>query len=694
MNILSAVRRRWMLEGIVFRVLLSLAVSLALWLLLGRLGYRSPLYGIVLFGIFALAALMLFPSWKITLVDTARALDRWLPELEESSHLLLRPENDLGALEKLQAARIEGRLDKAHLPHPFRKRLIISIGLVAAAAALWAFIGGDRSVVQPLVTPRTIQATAKASAALQAIHIRVTPPAYTGRPVRSQQDPNIQVEEGALVNWEIRTNKAVDTLQFILSDSARIPLQPAGAERTLWRWSTVATHSGFYQLRLGKELSDLYRIEVIRDESPRIIVRNPKPYTIVDIGEPRKIPLIARVQDDYGIRDASVVATIATGSGEAVKFKEQVLPFSTVFTGNVSAYDLQQTLNLDALGIHPGDELYFYCKAKDNHGAESRSDMYIISLPDTARLMSLDGLTMGMNIKPELFRSQRQIIIETEQLLHDKDSLSVQAFNDKSDDLGVDQKLLRLRYGKFLGEEAEEGEAGEGFSKAGDSPADFGNAGKVLDAFTDKHDNAEDATYFEPAIKQQLKATLTEMWDAELRLRTLKPQEALPYEYKALRLLKDLQQKSRAYVAKTGVKLTPLDTAKRLKGSLEGIGQPVTQVSRTQEPSTEDRLRMVLSILDRGEASGPALGILQEAARQLGRQAADHPAEYLAGYQALKRILVGTAKDRPVLALSDARLAQQAIRKMVSVPEANPSAPKAPADAGLSQLYFNMMKKQ
>ncbi|HVV03381.1 MAG TPA: hypothetical protein VHC96_04125, partial [Puia sp.] len=120
MKILSSVRRRWMLEGIVFRVLLSLAVSMALWFLLDRLGYGSPLYGIVLFGILTLAALMLFSSWRVTLADTARALDRWLPELEESSHLLLRRENDLGALERLQATRIEGRLDKARLPHPFR----------------------------------------------------------------------------------------------------------------------------------------------------------------------------------------------------------------------------------------------------------------------------------------------------------------------------------------------------------------------------------------------------------------------------------------------------------------------------------------------------------------------------------------------------------------------------------------------
>lgn len=679
-----------MLEGIVFCVLLSLAVSLALWLLLSRWGYGSPLYGILLFGMLMLAALMLFRSWRITLADTARALDRWLPELEESSHLLLRPEHELGALEKLQVVRIEGRLGQARLPHPFRKRLIIGSCLAVMAIGLWAFIGGVRSAAAPVEVISMHRETPKTLPAIQAVQVRVTPPAYTGRPVRSQQDLDIQVEEGALITWEIQTNIALDSVQFILSDSAHIPLHAAGAERKVWRWSTIAAHSGFYQLQMGQELSDLYKIEVIRDEAPRIVIRTPKLYTVVDIGESRKIPLTANVQDDYGVRDATIVATIATGSGEAVKFKEQTLPFNTVFTGNVPAYDLHQTLNLDALGVHPGDELYFYCKAKDNHGAESRSDMYIISLPDTAKLMSLEGLTLGVNIRPELFRSQRQIIIETEQLLHNKDSVSVQAFNDKSNDLGVDQKLLRLRYGKFLGEEAEEGGAGESFKKAGDSPADFGNAGKVLDAFTDKHDNAEDATYFEPAIKQQLKATLNEMWNAELRLRTFKPQEALPYEYKALRLLKDLQQKSRAYVAKTGVKLTPLDPAKRLKGILDGIGQPVMQTGKTQEFSTEDKLRKALSVLEviHGSIPAPFLEILREAERQLGRQAAEHPAEYLTGFQALKRILAGTSTP------TDTRLAQQALRKLVPMPESNPSAPNTPADAGLSELYFNKVKKQ
>ena len=99
---------------------------------------------------------------------------------------------------------------------------------------------------------------------------------------------------------------------------------------------------------------------------------------------------------------------------------------------------------------------YIYTlNATDNNNQQTQSDTYIISIADTADLMSFDGIINSVNLKPEYFRSQRQIIIETEQLLKDKPSITQDAFNNKSNDLGIDQKLLRLRYGKFLGEEFE-----------------------------------------------------------------------------------------------------------------------------------------------------------------------------------------------------------------------------------------------
>src|SRR5207248_2718954 len=126
--------------------------------------------------------------------------------------------------------------------------------------------------------------------------------------------------------------------------------------------------------------------------------------------------------------------------------------------------------------------------------------------------------------------------------------------------------------GKFLGEETAtnigdtriEGDDHDHDheQEAATNAKDFNNAEKIIDQFSHRHDIAEDASFFDPGTKRQLKATLTEMWEAELRLRTYKPQEALPYEYKALRLLKDLQQKSRAYVAKTSVKTPPLKPEK------------------------------------------------------------------------------------------------------------------------------------
>ena len=67
---------------------------------------------------------------------------------------------------------------------------------------------------------------------------------------------------------------------------------------------------------------------------------------------------------------------------------------------------------------------------------------------------------------PAYFRSQRQIIIDSEALLAERAALDEAKFLARADAIGVDQKILRLRYGQFLGEESEghgggHGDAGE-----------------------------------------------------------------------------------------------------------------------------------------------------------------------------------------------------------------------------------------
>jgi Domain of unknown function (DUF4175) len=694
---LEALQKQWKAEGIVYCLLLALAAVVLLTTAL-HAGVRWPLWvgwpiGILCF----LTTLLLFPYWRIKMTDTSRYLDRSLPELEESCGLLLRVGTELGPLEKLQAVRTSEKLSRARVPDPLRKKMLTAAGLLVLAvllgAGLTVLAGGSRSV-KALATgiPGAAVARGSVAPAIRMVTIRITPPAYTGRPVRRQSAFSLQVEEGSLLSWELETTAAVDTLQFIFNDTARVSLQAANAERTLWRLTQPASRSGFYQVRTGQQLSGLYKLEIVRDEPPRVTILTPKPYTVLDYGESVKIPLTVRLKDDYGIADASIIATVSSGKGEAVKFKEQEIRWDRNFTGDQPAYELSKILDLAALGLKPGDELYFYCRAKDSRGQEGRTAMYIISLTDTAQLMSLEGIAMSSDIKPEYFRSERQIIIETEQLLKEKDTLNVASFHTRSNDLGIDQKLLRLRYGKFLGEEAEEGEPGSG-GGAGDTTTfgTFGEAAKILDVFTDKHDNAEDATFFEPGVKQQLKATLSEMWKAELKLRTFQPQEALPYAYKALRLLKDLQQQSRAYVAKTGVRVTPLNPAKRLTGDLAAIQPPLQKVAGSEALPETAVLHIVLGILE-GMSTGqlvPAEGsrvLLQQASRRLGREAAARPGEYLGAYQAMRGMVDrGERADIPVI--------EQAIRKLLPGVEAAPAAEKGAADAGLSQLYFHHLNE-
>jgi hypothetical protein len=302
----------------------------------------------------------------------------------------------------------------------------------------------------------------------------------------------------------------------------------------------------------------------------------------------------------------------------------------------------------------------------------------------------MDGILAAGNLKPDYFRSERQIIIDSQALLKAKDSLSKEKFNEKSNDLGTDQKLLRLRYGKFLGEEAEDN-IGDKRLEGGDpldNPQNFSNADKILDAYTDKHDNAEDAQFFDPTIKAQLKATLTEMWKAELQLRLYKPQDALPFEFKALRLLKDLQQKSRSFVAKTAYNPQPLKMEKRLSGDLSKIIQPAEHQDIHSAADQYDALKKSVTVLEqlkRNTAlSGSDYRVLQSANLQLSSKASQQPGLYLGAANAMRRILAGNKQH----VLTDVAMVETAIQKILPANQPLPQTGATSADMGLSQGYY------
>jgi len=635
---------------------------------------------------------------NLTLTEVARLLNLNYPQLEESTDLILKSKDSLNSLEKLQVNKIEKELILIEPPATIYRQIKIS-GLILFLSLLLAFSFQQFNMLGKIDTDEIALANAGLRRVketilpgVESINLRISPPAYTKKAPRVQKQFSAAFEEGSTLIWEIETNQSVKNLEIIFNDKQSIPMRTLNKEGTKWGLNKKIGNPGFYQLRLEGKLSELYKLETIKDLPAVVRIISPAQYSSIDIAEPKKISLNVQISDDYGIDDAFISATISRGKGEGVEFKEQKISLATSFGGE-RQYQFKKTLDLESMGMEPEDELYFFINAKDSRNQESRSDVYIVTIQDTAQLMSMDGMISGVNLVPEYFRSQRQIIIDTEKLIKEKNQINETDFKNRSNNLGIDQKLLRLRYGKFLGEETDEEIGEEHEDHAENEAADFGNAEKMLEGYSHKHDIAEDATYFEPELKAQLKATLAEMWKSELRLRTYKPEEALPFEYKALRLLKDLQQKSRVYVAKSAFKPPQIKAEKRLSGDLDKIIQPLAERKSGKSEDGQNAIKRstaVLARLKNGEdlGSGDRM-ILQNSGILLSEYAATEPALFLNALSALRRILNTGNK----INLKDINALESAFQKMIREKTKAPQAKSTGPGSTLSAEYFNNLKR-
>jgi hypothetical protein len=333
-------------------------------------------------------------------------------------------------------------------------------------------------------------------------------------------------------------------------------------------------------------------------------------------------------------------------------------------------------MNLRNLGMEPGDELYFYVQAIDNKTPKphlARSETYFISLQDTSALANTLDASLGADVMPDYFRSQRQIIIDTEKLLAQKSKITRKVFNERSNALAHDQKVLRLRYGEFLGEEFESG-IGPSSAVSGESANDIqkkfghdhdgdddrhldnsdghvdnnkptdGQKENALEEFVHAHDGEEEATFFVQSIKAKLKAAISIMWDAELHLRLFEPKTSLPFQYKALKLLKEISQESRIYVHRTGFDPPPLKEESRLIGDLSEI-QNSKYESRTSNKNISGGVGLALSLIDQFIASDSIWNdrdtenIFTKAGQELAVLELKQPGGYLKALSGLKMLV-------------------------------------------------------
>jgi hypothetical protein len=586
-------------------------------------------------------------SDRVTAHSVARHLDRRLPEMEESASLLV-DSSDRSPLDALQRARVLARWNTARaaevMPHHgLRRALLVALPLLAAglwfarssmpmhgSQSAWSSSGSDRVTLQRLV-------------------VQIVPPAYTGAGKRLvEARDGIDVEEGATVTWQLQSAGAVREAWLLPSSGDSTPFVMAGDGA--WTLVTRAERSHLVRVRLAAGdslslLSDDYRFAVRPDKPPALTVIAPAERTVIAPGKIGRIPVTIRALDDYGVDQVTMNATVASGRGEAVRFRRLQLPLGTRSKDPQGGEKIGGVIDLPALKMGPGDELYFYIEATDRRAPipnRARSETVFISLEDTSAVPTADLARLALNAQPEYFRSQRQLIIDTEKLLKEQPRITVTQFRDRANDIGIDQGLLRLRYGQFLGEEFEEQAAEMGGREHAAAEAG-GEAQKQLEAteggksqtteqareeakgeLQHKHDDAENATLLGLRAKGMLRTAVGAMWQAELHLRTAEPKRALPYMNQALELIKAIQQDARVYVQRVGFEPPPIEIDKlRLSGKLAGItDRRVGGTTHTRDslPATQRALELL-----EGASRDSLVPALQAAGNELADIAIQDP---------------------------------------------------------------------
>ncbi|MBB3923530.1 hypothetical protein [Xanthomonas arboricola] len=742
----QAARRRQAAGVLLCGLPLAALPALLAW----RAGAQPAILPLLLLGLLALIGVALLAARRLDQTWLIRRLDRDA-DLEDSSDLLFAPAGQLGPLQALQRQRLEQRLRSTprdlRPAWPWRRALAWGLpGLLACAAVLlW-----PHPAHRPTAGNDRIAAASAGTGAptLGQARLHSTPPAYTGLPPAPLPGLDARVPTGTRLHWQLQVNPAPRSVALRLSDGRSIALARQGSTDQ-WQGQWLAERASLYRILIDGAPADrqLHRLDVLPDRPPQVRVLAPEQslvlWTPSQTGN-RGWALRFEASDDYAVAaSAELRLTLAQGSGENITFKTQRRTLNG--SGPARQRGFSTTLQPQALGMAAGDDLIAQLIVHDTRQPgpqEGRSASVILRWPPPEQTMAAGLEASVKQTLPAYFRSQRQIIIDAEALLKEKPRLDPATYLKRADAIGVDQRLLRLRYGQFLGEESEgapKGPPTADEAPTSDAPAEdlptadmptadapatpaapapardehghdahdhaaesgaaalddhdhghgdgaperggFGQAQDVLSEFGHTHDHAEAATLLDPQTRALLRAALDQMWQSEGELRQGHPERALPFANKALGFIKQVQQAERIYLARVGTQLPPIDPGRRLSGDRAGLGDRAAGLDSRPDPDPS-----ALQLWDAlGEQAPVPDATLARYAQWLQTQQ-----ERLQDPLGLAAA-VETLRAEPDCASCRAQLRAQVWRTLVAPPA--PLHRRAPADAR-GQRYLDALRQE
>ena len=319
--------------------------------------------------------------------------------------------------------------------------------MVAVAVAAAAVIVTVVLMASPRPLSQTIarvqQAATSVLAGKSAFTLRVTlePPAYTGRPVVTLENPSqINVLEGTVI-------------RFADSDGMRLRF----GEKP-FRGDFVARVDGYFALeRAEANDSRLLPLVVTADSVPIVRVEDPGKDLLLTAGD-RTIPLKFSAADDLALAAMELRYTKVSGTGEQFEFQEGTLPVALERV-NARQWEGRGQLSLAGLRLASGDSLVYRVVARDRRPGDAglgSSDTYFVEIAGPGQV-ALEGVDMPSDMERYAL-SQQMIVVKLERLRARETSLAREAVIEEAAAIAAEQRAVRANFIFLMGGHVEDEE--------------------------------------------------------------------------------------------------------------------------------------------------------------------------------------------------------------------------------------------
>ena len=540
----------WALAAALAILVLGAALDVAIGLPLG-LRQRMPLFA-ALGAIVATMPLLLRGRLRPTLAGTALWLEERLPGLQYALVTAVeRP--DLAPALGLHVGRtrfepVVRRAAARALVPPAATLLVLAVALLLVPAGARARLVAPRPG-DALERPRLGAVRDR----LATIAVTVTPPAYTGRPAESTDDPGtVQAIVGSTVL--VRGRGAAAGLAASVADVA-LPVR--GADE---RWAVslrMPARAAALRLRDGAR-ERLLVLDPRADSTPAVTLEAPARDTV--LREPRgTVALRATLADDIGLASGAFEYIVSSGSGESFTFRSGTVA-ARALSGRAAS--LAASLALDSLALEPGDVVHLSAVARDRNDVTGpgfgRSETRAIRI---ARAGEFDSVAIEAAPPPEAEKnvlSQRMLLIATQALERRRPRLGRDVLVRESRALADEQRRIRKAVADVVFARAGSGGGAEESSDEEGGAADAGGSARerVLEAArrASERAGAQGALDFEEdespvvAINRPLLEAYNHMWDAARALEVAEPAQAIPPMRLALDAIQRARQAERVYL--------------------------------------------------------------------------------------------------------------------------------------------------